>query len=268
MFDIQEYKKNTDLDKCYLNMLDNINNKLPAINRDGKNFHKSHSQFMNVTVDVNDISPIRSLSHILAVIEKTKLALQEGTINIQKRKIKLNHCIEKLEKEKCNYKKDLLVVKMRSLETKIENQKNYMNGAVRKINFFINQYNKVLEKNNLKNITEEMFEKAEVRHHIMKVFKQALLVCRSKGGVIDEGNQIYFFDLGINGLMAQAEINMYLKYEQEVVKNGGIPTHEMQIKWLESCADKYENMPIDYLKSRGFEKLDYESLNHGTSTVS
>ena len=35
MFDIQEYKKNTDLDKCYLNMLDNINNKLPAINRDG-----------------------------------------------------------------------------------------------------------------------------------------------------------------------------------------------------------------------------------------
>ena len=149
MFDIQEYKKNTDLDKCYLNMLDNINNKLPAINRDGKNFHKSHSQFMNVTVDVNDISPIRSLSHILAVIEKTKIALQEGTINIQKRRIKLNHCIEKLEKEKCNYKKDLLVVKMRSLETKIENQKNYMNGAVRKINFFINQYNKVLEKNNL-----------------------------------------------------------------------------------------------------------------------
>ena len=223
---------------------------------------------MNVTVDVNDISPIRSLSHILAVIEKTKLALQEGTINIQKRRIKLNHCIEKLEKEKCNYKKDLLVVKMRSLETKIENQKNYMNGAVRKINFFINQYNKVLEKNNLKNITEEMFEKAEVRHHIMKVFKQALLVCRSKGGVIDEGNQIYFFDLGINGLMAEAEINMYLKYEQEVVKNGGIPTHKMQIKWLESCADKYENMPIDYLKSRGFEKLDYESLNHGTSTVS
>ena len=28
MFDIQEYKKNNDLDKCYLNMLDNINNKL------------------------------------------------------------------------------------------------------------------------------------------------------------------------------------------------------------------------------------------------
>jgi hypothetical protein len=255
MFDIQEYKKNTNLDKCYLNMLDNINKKLPAINKDGKNFHKSHSQFMNVTVDVNDISPIRSLSHILAVIEKTKIALQEGTITVQKRTIKLNHCIEKLAKEKCNYKKDLLVVRIRSLETKIENQKNYLNGAVRKINFFINQYNNVLEKNNLKNITEEMFEKAELRHHIMTVFKQALLVCRSKGGVIDEGNQIYFFDLGINGLMAQAEINMYLNYEQQVIKDGGIPTHEMQMKWLESCADKYE-------------KLDYESLNHGTSTVS
>ena len=268
MFDIQEYKKNNDLDKCYLNMLDNINNKLPAINRDGKNFHKSHSQFMNVTVDVNDISPIRSLSHILAVIEKTKIALQEGTITVQKRTIKLNHCIEKLAKEKCNYKKDLLVVRIRSLETKIENQKNYLNGAVRKINFFINQYNNVLEKNNLKNITEEMFEKAELRHHIMTVFKQALLVCRSRGGVIDEGNHIYFFDLGINGFIAQAEINMYLKYEQQVIKDGGIPTHEMQMKWLESCADKYENMPIDYLKSRGFQKLDYESLNHGTSTVS
>jgi len=268
MFDIQEYKNNTQLDKCYLNMLDNINEKLPAINKDGKNFHKSHSQFMNVTVDVNDISPIRSLSHILAVIEKTKIALQEGTISVQKRTIKLNRCIEKLEKEKCKYKKDLLVVKIRNLETRIENQKNYMNGAVRKINFFINQYYNVLEKNNLENLTEEMFEKAEVRHHIMTVFKQALLVCRSKGGVIDEGNQIYFFDLGINGLMAQAEINMYLKYEQQVIKDGGIPTHEMQMKWLESCADKYENMPIDYLKSRGFQKLDYESLNYVTGTVS
>ena len=95
MFDIQEYKKDTNLDKCYLNMLDNINEKLPAINKDGKNFHKSHSQFMNVTVDVNDISPIRSLSHILAVIEKTKIALLEGTITVQKRTIKLNRRIKR-----------------------------------------------------------------------------------------------------------------------------------------------------------------------------
>ena len=42
-------------------MLQNIDARMPAIVRDTSNFHKSHSQFMSVTLDVTAITPIRSI---------------------------------------------------------------------------------------------------------------------------------------------------------------------------------------------------------------
>ena len=40
-------------------MLKNIQDRLPAVQKDTSNFHKSHSQFMSVTLDVTAITPIR-----------------------------------------------------------------------------------------------------------------------------------------------------------------------------------------------------------------
>lgn len=52
-------------------MLKNIQTHMPAVVRDTSNFHKSHSQFMQVTLDITAISPIRSIKHTLAEIEQT-----------------------------------------------------------------------------------------------------------------------------------------------------------------------------------------------------
>ena len=59
----------------YNTMLANIDSKMPAVTRDTSNFHKSHSQFMQVTLDVTAITPIRSIKHTLAEIDQTKSAL-------------------------------------------------------------------------------------------------------------------------------------------------------------------------------------------------
>ena len=73
----------------YKTMLTNIDKKMPAVQQASSNFYKSHSQFMGVTLDVTAITPIRSIKHTLAEIDKTKGALQEAHINMQKKAVKL-----------------------------------------------------------------------------------------------------------------------------------------------------------------------------------
>jgi hypothetical protein len=70
-------------------MLSNIDAKMPAVVRDTSNFHKSHSQFMQVTLDVTAITPIRSIKHTLAEIDRTRAALQEAYINMRKKQVEM-----------------------------------------------------------------------------------------------------------------------------------------------------------------------------------
>ena len=82
----------------YKTMLANIEEKMPAVQHASSNFYKSHSQFMGVTLDVTAITPIRSIKHTLAEVDKTKSALQEAHINMKKKAIKLKKKQHKLEK--------------------------------------------------------------------------------------------------------------------------------------------------------------------------
>jgi hypothetical protein len=110
--------------------------------------------------------------------------------------------------------------------------------------------------------TEEMYEVEENRYHIMTAMKQALISARPRGGLIDEGNQIYVFDLGISGAQAQAEVFAYLNFENELIKDGKAPTHEHTMRWLEACADKFADDPQKFAERRGFKLLDSQSLTN------
>ena len=73
--------------KEYKTMLENINKTLPAIKQSSSNFYKSHSQFMGVMLDVTAITPIRSVKHTLAEIDKTRMALEEAHLKMMKKDI-------------------------------------------------------------------------------------------------------------------------------------------------------------------------------------
>ena len=246
----------------YLSMIKNIDSKLPAVEKASSNFYKTSSQFKNITLDVTAITPIRSIKHTLAEIEKTKLAIKSNMISSKKANVKLKKHEVKLKESTDELEKELLEIKILELRSGIENTKNYLEGAIRKMNFFINQYNELLEHLGIKEVTEEMYEREENRYHIMTAMKQALSAARTKGGLIDEGNHIYLFDLGINGASAQREVFNYLKMENELINNGSEPTHEMSMRWLEKCADKFENNPKTFVERRGFKLLDEQSLTN------
>jgi hypothetical protein len=94
----------------------------------------------------------------------------------------------------------------------------------------------------------------------MTAFNQALTRARSRGGLIDEGNHIYLFQLGINGAVAQAEVTAFLSEEQELLNHNIAPTHISIIKWLNLLADKFQNSPKQYANERKMETLNTSLL--------
>ena len=80
----------------YKGMLKNITTNLPAIKKSSSNFYKSHSQFMGVMLDVTAITPIRSVKHTLAELDKTRMALEEAHLKMKKKDIELRQKEHKL----------------------------------------------------------------------------------------------------------------------------------------------------------------------------
>lgn len=246
-------------------MLKNIENRLPAVQQDTSNFHKSHSQFMQVTLDVTAITPIRSIKHTLAEIDRTRSALQEAYIGMRKKQVELKQKQDQLENPKeplDQFQKEMLEIEILELQGQLEGTQNHVNGALRKMNFMVNQHAQLLEKVGKDQITEEDYEKEEARYHIMTCMKQALNAARSRNGLIDEGNLIYLFDLGINAAQAQAEVFAYLNMENELISQGKAPTFEMTVRWLEACADKWADEPEKFAQYRGFSIFDPTSLTN------
>ena len=246
----------------YKTMLKNIDEKMPVIQEASSNFHKSHSQFMGVTLDVTAITPVRSIKHTLAEVNKTKNALQEAHIRMQKKAVELKMKQRELLECQDDLEREMLEIEILELQTHSINAQDSVQGAIRKMNFFVNQYESLLKHLGVDEITEEMYEREENRYHIMTAMKQALSSARPRGGIIDEGNMIYIFDLGISGAQAQAEVFAYLQNENELMKNGKAPTHEMTMRWLEACADKWEGDPQKFAERRGFTLLDKQSLTN------
>ena len=260
---IQKLSNSPLVKKEYKQMLTNINATLPAIKQSSSNFYKSHSQFMGVMLDVTAITPIRSVKHTLAELDKTRMALEEAQLKMMKKDIELRQKEKKLNDGdfKDDLERELLETEILEVKVNMNNIQNSVSGAIRKMNFFTNQYKSILKKLGKDDITEEEYEKEESRYHVMTCLKQALNAARARGGVIDEGNLIYLFDMGINSAQAQAEIYAYLKMENTLMDQGKAPTHEMTMTWLEACADKFSGDAEKFAERRGFKLYDEESLN-------
>jgi hypothetical protein len=257
---LQEVSNELAITPEYKGMLEHINANLPAIARDSENFYKSASQFKNVTLDVTDLTPMGSLKHILAVIDRTRMALEEAHISVKRKQIELRKKTEEYDKAEDGNEKELLWIDIVEINNHLNNSENSVRGALRKLSFFTTQYQAIMEKLGKEEITEEDYELNESRHHVMTAMKQALCAARTRGGIIDEGNHIYLFDMGINGAVAQAEIFAFLQAEQEMLAKGEEPTQELTMKWLEACADKFANCGAKFAELRGFIPLDKKSL--------
>lgn len=250
------------LNKKYKGMLKHIVDTMPAIKESSANFYKSHSQFMGVMLDVTAITPVRSVKHTLAEIDRTRMALEEAHLKMAENDIMIKKREKQLEDPNLDpLEREHIELKLLKLKVQGSNIMNSIQGAIRKMSFFTTQYKSILKKLGKEQITEEEYEIEEVKYHIMTCMKQALNAARARGGQIDEGNLIYLFDMGINSAVAQREIYNYLKLENDLIAQGKNPTHEMTMQWLEACAEIFKNESVKFADRRGFQLLDKKSLS-------
>lgn len=247
------------LPEQYHPILEKIQSILPQAKIDTENFNKSSSQFKMATLDVVDLTPINAAKHLLAVIQRTRQAIEEASINLRRKKLSLKRKeLELMASEGMDI--DDLIIDIDELKMSIDNIEASGRGAVRKLAVALENYQAILIALDKEHLTEIDYEEDQVRFHIMTAFNQALLSARSHGGIIDEGNHIYLFNLGINGAIAQREITNLLQAEQEAIDKGLIPTHEGTIKWLNLVADKFSEEPKRYAEQRHINLLNKNLL--------
>ena len=154
---LKEISKSPMVKKEYKDMLKSINKTLPAIKQTSSNFYKSHSQFMGVMLDVTAITPIRSVKHTLAEIDKVRMALEEAHIKMMKKEIKLREKEHKLKSntDLTEFEKETLEIEILEIKVGMNNTQNSITGAIRKMSFFTNQYKSILKKLGKEDITEE-----------------------------------------------------------------------------------------------------------------
>jgi len=258
---IKDISNSLALDKRYKTMLSNISKSLPEVKKLSSNFYKSHSQFMGVMLDVTAITPVRSIKHTLAEIYAVKQALEQGQINLAENNILIRKREEHIiKKNLTGLDREHMELKILKLRVANEGTKEGMQGAIRKMSFFITQYKSILKSIGKKSITEKEYEEEEIKYHIMTCMKQALISARSRNGIIDHGNLIYLFDMGINSGVAQKEVFDILKKENEMLENNETPTHGMELDWLEHCANLFKNDCENFANRRGFKLRDDKSL--------
>jgi len=248
------------LNDKHLELFNRVQKKYPIIEKATENFNKSQSQFMDNMLTISQLTPLRSARQCLAEIKKIKLAIEEAVFNIKKKQLLIKKSKYFMDKVESPFDKELLEIEVGENETNINNITDNINGAIRKMSGFITQYENILKKYGKESFTEEDFEKDEERYHIMKAFEQGLNAARARGGIIDEGNLIYLFQIGISGTAAQIEVREYLKMEDIVINNGGLPSHEMSVRWLESMADKYCGSALKFAEYKGVTLTDEQSL--------
>lgn len=221
-------------------MLQEINDYLPEIHRATSNFNKRQSQFMDNMLTTSHPTPIRNIRQILSEITRAKEALAEAHYKNRKKEVKIKIKKRALDNTKDELKKEMMQIEISELYSQLQTSQGYVSGAIRKITNHIIQMKSIIKEKGLSNFNEIDFEEEDEQYHIMKAFDQGLNAARSHYGIIDEGNMIYFSQLGINGACAQRHISQYLAEEQKIFESGDVePTFAMTLKFLHSMAEIY-----------------------------
>ena len=216
---------------------------------------------MAATLDVTQLTTVRAIKHTLAEIERTKQALSEACIKQRRREVDVREARARLKGELLPFERERVEIDVMEAEFQSASMGLAVQGAVRKLSHMVSQYHSLMAKHGKDELTEADYEADEARYHVMTALKQALCAARARGGVIDEGNHIYLFDMGLPAAEVQAQMLAYFKMESDLIASGKSPTHEMTMQWLEACADRWQHCAAEFATRRGVPLFDAQSLH-------
>lgn len=247
-------------DKRYAEMCVEIHKNLPMLKDGIAQFGKAQSQFMDNFLTVSHPTPLRNARQILAEINKSLEALKEAQYKISKRKLSVKRMEKKLETETDPLNLEELKLDIAFEKTQIDTTMVYVEGAIRQITNYIEQYQLILKNAGVTKLTEEIFEAEEEAYHIMKAFDQAINSARARGGLIDEGNHGYFSQIGVNGKMAELFIQRFFQQELEHIQRGEKIGHEFLSDFLDHMREEFKGCSKKVSERKGNVSLTDRAL--------
>ena len=259
--------------------INQIAERMVEINRGLNAFSKTNTQFVSLGLTLSEATPERNIRQIHAQIESKRGALSEAQFRLLKQqndlKRKLMRRQEIMDAQTGpgtkylteDYKKldvERIEIDIQEITAKMVDGRVHVEQAIKEIGMYQDAYDDIVEHFGLENWDEVDMENADVTYNLKRCFLQSLRSCRQIG-YINEPNQEWLEQLGINPSFVQFEMGQFLETERNVMikmmeaKKGFGDDMTAIDEFVDHLVEKYKEAPINQIKKRGMKTHFYDT---------
>jgi len=258
--------------------INEISKRMDEINRGLNAFAKTNTQLVSLGLTLSEATPERNIRQIHAQIEAKRGALSEAQFRLLKQQNDLKRKLLRLreieEAEVGEGKKypteehkqldiERIQIDIEEIKARMVDGRVHIEQAIKEIGMYQDAYDDIVKHFGLENWDEVDMEKADIDYNLRRCFYQSLRSCRQVG-YINEPNQEWLEQLGINPSFVQFEMQQFLNTERQVMeqmmkdgKGFGDDMTEVD-KFIDHLVQKYYEMPVKRIKERGMSTALYD----------
>jgi hypothetical protein len=236
----------------------NLENAQAAIERvkyTEKIWDRSRSQFALKFIVCSNADKWLRMRQISAEMNTKRMALSEAVFGHMKNVTEAKIFREDMLEEDNKNKKLLLEIEAAKLENMASEMITKIEGAFKEVECLAQMHDQL--KAEMGDVTEEEFEKAQVKSHIKRALNQAIREVK-EGGKIKAGNAEYLEQSGLCTTSILKDIYTFLEAESEA----NVGHNNMLHKFLDDTAEKYGEFYLSQAEWLGFDPLADKNLTY------
>lgn len=255
-----------------------ISVRMDEINRGLNAFAKTNTQFVALALTLSEATPERNIRQIHAQLETKRGALSEAQFKLLKQQNDLKRKMLRKQEimdaavgENKKYPTELhkeldlerIDIEIEESKTKMVDGRVHIEQAIKEIGMYQDAYDDIVEHFGLQNWDEVDMEESDVRYNLRRCFLQSLRSCRQIG-YINEPNQEWLEQLGINPSFVQHEMRLFLEREAQIMNDmvkadkGFGDNMDAVDDFVNHLTMKYQDAPIEQIKKRGMSTHLYD----------
>ena len=255
-----------------------IAKRMPEMNRGLNAFSKTNTQLVSLGLTLSEATPERNIRQIHAQVESKRGALSESQFRLLKQQNDLKRKLMRRDEilsadigEKTKYPTEdyrqldveRIDIDIAEIKAKMVDGRVHVEQAIKEIGMYQDAYDDIVEHFQLEDWDEVDMENADVDYNLKRCFYQSLRSCRQIH-YINEPNQEWLEQMGINPSFVQHEMLTFLNHErtvmEEMTKKGEGFGDDMTAvdEFVIHLATKYKEMPVARIKSRGMKTAMYD----------
>jgi hypothetical protein len=247
-----------------------IAERMDEINRGLNAFAKTNTIFVSEALTLSEVHPVRNIRQIHAQIESKRGALAEAQFRLLKQQNDLKRKLLKrkriLESEKYQDEEERALdlerieIEIEELKSKMVDGRVHIEQAIKEIGMYQDALDSIVETFGMDKWDEVDMEIADLDYNLRRCFYQSLRSCRMYG-YINEPNQEWLEQMGINPSFVQAEMLHFLDMERKEIekriKENSDVFDDMNVvdDFIDSLVKKYLYNPIKRIKERGINTI-------------